>query len=227
MPALPDVPNVLKVVLEYQLGADLTAINRVYWEYSGTPPTDGVCVTIATDVSNAWNTDVASLVTSENSLESVTVTDLSSATSGEGSYIATRQGTRGGAQLPANVALLENLLIGRRYRGGKPRTYWPLGVAADVLNSQQWTTAFLSGVAGNLASFATAVSAISVSGCLLSPGQVNISYYEGFTSVLNPVTGRTRDVPKVRSSALIDSIASRSVNPYIASQRRRTLIRHH
>ena len=227
MPALPPVPNVLKVVLEYQLGADLTAINRLYWEYTGTPPTNGVCVTIATDISNAWNTDLASLLNSLNSLESVTVADLSSPSSGEGAYATARDGTRSGDPLGGQTCLLENLAIQRKYRGGKPRSYWPFGSTGDVLNSQQWETAFVTGSATNLASFATAVSAISVSGCALSPGQVNVSYYEGFTPVLNPVTGRTRDVPKVRATPLIDVIASRSVNAYLGTQRRRTLIRHH
>ncbi|MGH9123011.1 MAG: hypothetical protein ACRDYC_13890, partial [Acidimicrobiales bacterium] len=55
----------------------------------------------------------------------------------------------------------------------------------------------------------------------------SISYYKGFTSVLNPVTGRTRDVPKVRAGAdlpvPIDTVTALIVNPKPGSQRRRQL----
>lgn len=224
MPALPDVPGVLKVVLHYQLGSDLTAINRLFFAYTGTPPTDAVCATIGGSVGSAVGSHLTALISSENAQTEVDVTDLTTPSSGNGTFVFSQAGTRAGDVLPANVCGLLVSKIGRRYRGGKPRTYWPIGTANDVLNSQEWSSSAVTAFQTGLDAFLTEVGAITESGTTLA-GQVNVSYYEGFTPVLNPITGRTRDVSKLRTVPVVDAVLSNLFNPHYGSQRRRTLIR--
>jgi hypothetical protein len=51
---------------------------------------------------------------------------------------------------------------------------------------------------------------------------VNVSYYEGFTVVIDPITGRARNVPKLRSSGpLVDGVVGIVINPELGTQRRR------
>lgn len=224
MPALPDVPNVLRLVIHYIVGGDTQAIDRVYVGYTGSAPSDANCATIAGDVSTAFNAHLAALMFTGSELTSVVVTDLTTPSSGQGEDTTVHAGTRSGGVLPANAAVLQNSQINRRYRGGKPRTYWPFGTDTDLSSAQVWSGSAITAFEAGLNAFWTAIAAISVGGCTLGD-QVNVSYYKGFTAVVNPITGRTRDVPNVRSSAVVDTIQALSVNAHVASQRRRTLIR--
>ena len=224
MPALPDVANVLKIGVHWIVGGDSQAYDRVYLGYNGSAPTDANCATIAQDINTAAVSHLIPLVFSGTDLTSIDVTDLTSPTSGSGEYAASTAGTRSGAVLPENATTLQNSQIQRRYRGGKPRTYWPFGTDSDLSSPQVWSGSAITAFEAGLAAFYTACAAISVGGCSVG-AQVNVSYYKGFTAVVNPITGRTRDVPNVRSAAVIDTISAISVNEHVASQRRRTLIR--
>lgn len=54
--------------------------------------------------------------------------------------------------------------------------------------------------------------------------QVNVSYYEGFEVVTDPVTGRSRNVPQLRPGGpVVDKITGFSINPKLGSQRLRNL----
>jgi hypothetical protein len=53
---------------------------------------------------------------------------------------------------------------------------------------------------------------------------VSVSYYEGFTSVTNPITGRTKDVSKLRTGGpVVDVVSAIIVANGPKSQRRRNL----
>ncbi|MGO9750265.1 MAG: hypothetical protein ACLP8S_05560 [Solirubrobacteraceae bacterium] len=55
-------------------------------------------------------------------------------------------------------------------------------------------------------------------------GQVNVSYYEGFQVVTDPLTGRSRNVSQLRSEGpVVDRITGFSINPKLGSQRGRNL----
>lgn len=223
MPALPDYPNVLKIETQFSVGADALVQSRMHFAYTGTAPTSATCATIATDIYGEAVTDLLPLLAEENDLTGVTVTDLTTPSSGFGEHIASNAGTRGSFPLPAEVAVLMNIAIGRRYRGGKPRVYWPFGINTDVLTPSAWSTAALADFLSGIATYIDFIIALSVSGTAFG-SLVNISYYEGFTSVTNPITGRTRDVPKVRSVAIApDVFTGISINPKPGSQRRRQL----
>jgi len=224
VPALPPAPNILKIGLRWLDTAGNVAQNRQYWIYSGVAPTPAVCSQIAQDCYGFAVTNLIPLASSDWSLEEVTVTDLSSSTAGAGSYSAATPGTRIGAPLPADAAFMTNEKIARRYRGGKPRTYWPFGTGPDVGNPGFWNTVSLGQLNSGVGAYNAAVQAETSSGTILGQ-EYSVSFYEGFTAVTNPITGRTRDVPKVRSAAVLDPIIARAGNPRIASQRRRTGIR--
>lgn len=226
MPALPDVPQVLRLDHFLTVGVDTQALCRLHCTYTGTPPDAGTCVGLAVQLFNHWTLEFPSLMGLDRQITGIGVTDLTSPTSGAGVEIASFAGSRVGTRLPAQTCALVNGHIARRYRGGKPRTYWPFGVAEDLTNDQQWQSGFPTAVTASMTSYNTLISGTVVSGTALG-GLVSISYYRGFTPVVNPISGRTRDVPNVRTGTIpVDTIETFSTNPNVSTQRRRTLIRH-
>lgn len=223
MPALPDVPSVLKVVYEFSDGLDFAAIVREYFSYAGTAPTDAVCDAIAADIYAAFVSDLIPLTPSGSQILGVTVTDLTSPTSGTGVHSAITGGSRAGLLLTGGSCVLTNKHIARRYRGGKPRSYWPFFTVDDILTPQTWKAASVSGAQSAFDSFYAAVLAVAESGTTtLAP--VNVSYYSGFTvRPTPPIAGvRAKNISTPRAAALVDPIASITVHSAPASQRRRT-----
>jgi hypothetical protein len=221
MPALPDYPNVLKVRTLFEVGTDATVATTWHFAYTGTAPSNATCTTIAADILAGAVTHLLPAMSGSVNLLGVQVQDLTSATAGFGESLGTHSGTRSGSPLPGSTCVLINQPIDRRYRGGKPRTYWPFGSGADLTDPQAWASAAISDFIDAIQLYLDVILALVVSGTTISDW-VSISYYSGFTAVLNPITGRTRDVPKVRSAAIApDVINTFTVNPKPGSQRRR------
>jgi hypothetical protein len=199
---------------------DHSAITRLYVSYTGGPPSPANCATMGANIAASAQTALAALVNNNVTLENVEVTDLTSSMAGQGVGGTPWAGTRGTAMLGPQVALLGNLTIGRRYRGGKPRNYWPFGVSADVSSAGQWTTTFITASNTALRAFFSALTTDGA-GCTIV-GLVNVSYFSGFTNVTNPITGRTHAVPKLRvGGPQQDLVTGVNANPSIGSQRRR------
>ena len=129
-----------------------------------------------------------------------------------------------GAVLSGGTALLQNLQIARRYRGGKPRRYWPVMVAADLTTPQEWDITTLATMTTEWqTSYLDVLLGSSYSGTTLAD-EVNLSYYHGFTLVTNPITGRGKNVSTPRAVAIApDVITGFVLNSKPASQRRRNL----
>jgi hypothetical protein len=221
MPPLPSVPQVIKVQYQFTIGEDLGAICREFFRYTGAGASASDLDTLSSTIASSFNTNLASLMTPDRVLTSVTITDLTSPTSPEGSAGVTVVGTRSGGKLPASAALLESQIISRRYRGGHPRTYWPFGSDTDVQDAQTWTTAFHGAASDGLAAHFTDWSTDLVPG-ITSVENVNVSYYEGFT-VHTGTTGRARNVSTPRSSPVVDVVVSEIIRFGIAQIRRRLL----
>lgn len=221
MPALPNVPAVIRNILRFTVSNDGQALIRFFLKYSGTPPSNAQLATFAAGLATAYNSDLVPQAGEGVILESVTSTDLTSSTSGEGTAAAGYDGTRGPSNLPASTCALESLEVDRRYRGGHPRIYWPFGIDSDLADAQHWETAFIDGLATALGSFYTTVGGLTWTGGTIVD-QVNVSFYDGFT-VHTGVTGRARNVPTPRGSAVIDPVVSSLVRQGIAEQRRRLL----
>lgn len=226
MPALPAVPSTLRCDFLYDIGADNKALTRLFFAYTGTAPDNTTCDSIAAAANGFWAATYKGYMCDTSKIAGCTIEDLTSATSGVGADYTVTVGTRAGVALPANVAVLYNFKIGRRYRGGKPRVYLPLGADGDQLTSQTWQSSFVTNVQeGITLGFLPAFLGTVYSGTTISQ-HVAVGYYHGFTAVTNPITGRTRDVPTPKAGPITpDPIIAYLVNPIIGSQRRRTLMR--
>jgi hypothetical protein len=223
MPPLPDVAQVLRVELKQTYQSDLDVLTRLYFQYSGAAPSDADLTTFAGDVAAAWGSDIApELVHESVTLTEVTVTDLTSPTSGQGSWAGSSAGGLSGDPLAAGTAFLVNFQIARRYRGGKPRVYPAWGAAASLGDASGWGGGFMTEVGIKWPAFVAEIiaDAPGSSGPIV---QVNVSYYQGFAVEINPITGRSRNISKPRAVPVVDPVLSTTYSTKPASQRRRNL----
>lgn len=220
MPPLPVVPNVIKVITHYSVGLDTSALCRQYFSYSGGPPTAADLNALATNIRTTWATNIAPLYYNGGGLGTVICQDLASATGATGTDTTNASGTRTGSPLPRSTAMLINHVVSRRYRGGKPRSYLPLGAAADIVAGGGWNSTFTNTCSTNYAAWIAAIVGYT-HGSTTIAAHVNVSYYSGFTVVTNPTTGRAKNVSKLRGTPLVDTITSSIANGVPANQRRR------
>lgn len=220
MPPLPNVPNVMRVRLIWGVNAPVNVGTNLFWSYTGGPPASADCTAIAGQINSAVASDLLSLLSQNYSLQEVICTDLSSPTGATGLSTTGHLGTRTGANVPISNCVLLDHLINRRYRGGKPRSYLPFGVDADLNNQRTWSAALVAAVNTGFAAFVTAVNAAN-SGTTVMAAHVNVSYHKGFTVVTSPTTGRARNVPTLRTTPLVDTVSSTVANVKIGTQRRR------
>jgi hypothetical protein len=220
MPALPSVPSTLRVAVTEQINAVVPSVSRFFIQYTGTAPTVTQLNTLSGSVMSAWVTDLAPLTDTSTQTSRVDIVDLTSPTAAVGDTIAVHLGTRTGSQLDAATAAVISYTVARRYRGGHPRGYWRFGTSTDLLNARTWngtaTTAFKSGIDA----FFAAILAAGWSGAGTLT-HVNVSYYQDFTVVISPTTGRARNVPTLRAAPVIDLITATIAQPSIGTQRRR------
>ena len=221
MPALPSIPNIIRA--GFRFGNDSTtqiAGVALHYAYTGGPPVVSDVAAVALALKGAFGTHVAPQMSHHYGLDEVVVTDLSSptgATAGDGT--ATVPGTLSGSTLQAGTSLVAHYDISRRYRGGHPKSFWPLGDEDQLGTIADWNSTFVSNVSAALAAFETAALLIS-SGTTSLAHQVNVSYFHGSTPFTLP-GGRVRNIPTLRTTPLVDQITFGFAAPYIGSQRRR------
>lgn len=220
MPPLPSVANVLRADLLWNDGSDTDVSTRMFFRYSGGPPDPTDAVALAADI---WApaSSMNDLWSTNTDLTGVRVTDLASATGGQGEHAQSSTGTRVGSELAGGTCLVVGYVVQRRYRGGKPRSYFPWFTSADLTTRQTWNTTDLTSVDSALATFFAAVIGLT-SGTTTITDHVNVSWYEGNKVVTNPITGRARNVPQLRPDGpKVDVISSFAARPTPGSQRRR------
>jgi len=132
VPALPSVPNAIRVDILTNVGADVAALSRIHVAYSGGPPSSADATGLAAALYTIFAATLAPYMHLSDALRGVEVTDLSSPTGGQGSHTQLTIGSLAGQPLPADVCLLASMTIGRRYRGGPAPADLPvlLGVGA-------------------------------------------------------------------------------------------------
>lgn len=219
MPALPVVPNVLRVDILWQDNADNNVSSRLFFEYTGDAPSGGACAALAGDLSTSVISH-AGMWSTETAFTGVVITDLSSDDGGRGSTASLTEGTRAGMQLPGGTAVVVSYAINRRYRGGKPRNYLPWGVANDLSGRQQWATSFLTDVGSAVTTLTSDFSGMSEDGTTVGD-HVNVSYYQGFTVEGGTGGKRAKNVSTPRATPLVNAITGNTVVSYPGSQRRR------
>jgi hypothetical protein len=222
MPALPDVPNTLRISLRFSTTGVLEAGVRFFYTYSGGPPTVGNLNTLATAIAGYFGTNLAGLMSTDYHLIAITIVDLSSSIAAEGEWTGSVAGANAGHPPAIDAVLLQNFQISRRFRGGKPRTYWPFGIEGNLnVDDVTWESSFLTTAAAGWAAFNAALVATTGVGMVIV-AHVNVSYYHGFASVQNPVTKRWKNIPTpVAGPVSPDIIIGNVFRPEISVQRRR------
>lgn len=209
------------MALQFSYGSTTNVITRMFWQYTGTAPTNAQLNTFCSAVATPYGTNLKPLASTEVTLGTVTAVDLSTTSSAQGSAALNVIGTRVGTSLSAQVAAVVSYEVARRYRGGHPRGYWPLGVVTDLAtNARNWQAAFVSSLQTDIDAFRTAMIAAGWTGAG-TISQVNVSYYHSFTVVVNPVTGRAKNKPTLRGTPVIDQVTSTLARTAIGTQRRR------
>lgn len=219
MASLPVVADVIRVRLGWFTGADSAAISNLYFGYTGGPPSNANCVTMAGTIIADAATALEGAMGATTGMEYVEVTDLGSTSGGQGENTTAFGGTRSGHPVPAGAAVLVNYQIPRRYRGGKPRTYWPAGVAEDLATSKQWLSASVTAFESAWSTFLTDILAAGAG--IVIAHQVNVSYYDGYTWETYGTPVKYRRVLTLRATPVTDNVTSSSVSPTVGSQRRR------
>lgn len=220
MPALPDAGNVVRLDFKHSEGVDLALGNRTFWKFSGSGPSISNMNDLAGFAEGFWSSYLKPLAPNEVNLIEIVATDLTSPMASRGQWNGSVAGTRGSGSLPINDVVLLNFEVLRRYRGGKPRIYAPWGTSADLATDATWNTTMIGDVNAGWTSFRGGFIGQGFGSCAITE-QVNVSYYEGFDSVQNPVTKRWRNIPTPRTTPQIDVIPAFSCNPFVGSQRRR------
>lgn len=225
MPPLPPVPGGIRCHLKWTVGADVDVLPGFFFSYSGTAPTAAQLNTLCEGVFGEVGSLLKAYWVDAYLLTEVIMEDISSDTGAGGTYSGSTAGTSGYGGLAAGSAFVLNFEIDRRYRGGKPKIFLPLGGFEVISSPQLWTGAFVTDIVTAWNDLITYIGANMWADGVFE-GQINVSYYKGFLLVTNPITGRGKNVPTLRMvdmvpTPTIDAIASVSGNQRIGSQRRR------
>lgn len=221
MPALPAVPKVLQLAFGVRNTENgYVDINRLHFSYTGTAPSVGSLAAFAATSLTAFATALAPSTGDNKTFASVEAVDLSSPTSAVATATGATAGALGGAILPADVAMVISATVARRYRGGHPRSYLPVGDATKLNSDVLWDGAFVTAVHTAWIGFQTAVGGAGWAGAgTVAP--VNVSYYFGYHNVLYP-SGRRVDVPSLRvGGPVVDLITAYVARARVGTQRRR------
>lgn len=159
VPALPPVPDVIRTRLLVSDAHDNEVGTSFFMSYSGTAPTITLLNTFATAVATAWNTDIAPLTGTADTLTTVDVADLTSSSSAVGSATVSHAGTRAGGDLPLSAAFSIQYHTLLRRRGGRWHGQQRWGTLSDLNDAQTWQTTFVSAALAGWTSFISAVAA--------------------------------------------------------------------
>jgi hypothetical protein len=215
---LPASPCI-RVKLDYTTDSGNDAGSRFYVSYTGSAPTVAYLNTLCSDIAGFWTTDLAPLTQVSNTLVDVDAQDIATEIGASGHWSGSEAGGDSSAALPINAAVNIEFDIARRYRGGKPRMFLPPPGQNKLNTSAAWTTTYIDDVNTGIAAFFAAIAALSI-GSLGTLAHVNLSYYKGFTNIMNS-SGRERAVPTYRAAALVDPVTGYATKAIVGSQRRR------
>jgi hypothetical protein len=218
MPALPNVPRVVRYDFRQTIGPNARVLNRLFFQYSGTLSATDLA-TLLTTASASWNTNISPNLSTIVTMTSLTGTDLTSPSSPQAVNGTARVGGAGYQNLPAGTSIIIKFKINRRYRGGHPRVYFGGQGFANLADAEHWSSTNINAWNTGFAAF--------IAGCVLAPPaavgtlvHVSVHYFAGFHNVTLP-SGRQRALPTLLLNPSVDPVVSYSVNPIVGSQRRR------
>lgn len=220
MPTPPVVPSVCRFKILGTLANLAPWGVRIYTAYAGGPPSSATMLALAEGVAAAWNSHCVPLQANSVTTTAVDAVDLSSTSGASATADVDYAGGVSAAQVDNQIAAIIKMEIDRRYRGGKPKMYFP-GVSVDaVADTSHFTTTFANSAGTAFAAFDAAVTALSSGGVSLA-NIVNCPFYKGFTAVENMITGRWRNVPKYVTTVVPDIVNSFTCDTLMGSQKRR------
>jgi len=193
---------------------------RFFMKYTGGPPSVSDMLYFLVLLKAETDSVLPALIVESVILTGYVGEDLSSSSGATADLTDDTPGTLAAGDQPNQVAVVSSYEISRRYRGGHPRSYWPLGDSGQMSSDSTWSTTFVNSCQSAIASVLDSLPA-ATSGSTTIDNHCNVSYYEGFTSVENPITHRYRNVPTLRGTPLVDTVNSIVVRNYIGSMRKR------
>jgi hypothetical protein len=224
MPPLPPVPNTARIRIGYSIGADTSASSRLFYSYTGGPPTAPNLTTWATAVFTALG-PLAAYMNSDKIFTSVTIQDLGSDLGLEGVATGVTPGTIAGHTLDAEACTVFEHSIARHYRGGKPKCFMPFGDSEDLASEQTWAGTYLAAVGASWNTFLAAIVA-GAAAIEVPVHQVNVSYYQGSSAYDVGsgayIRGKTRLTPRA-GGPITDPVIASVPRARVGSQRRRLL----
>lgn len=219
MPALPNVPGVIQLNLGWKVDSDTTALTRHFLTYAGGAPPAANMNALCTAAAASAASNFAAVCHPQVGGATVTAVDLATSTGAEGTATNAWVGTRTGGALAPGTAVVASHAIVRRYRGGHSRSYLPFGTTTDLTTAGEWSAGAITAFASAWNAWANAVSTWGSGVGAVS--LANVSYYSGFTVVINPMTHRARNVPTPRAAAVTNVFVSSTIRSKVGSQRRR------
>lgn len=219
--ATPPVTPAVRCRLKYIQSDSFLGGSRFYLSYTGSAPSPANCVTLAGDIEAAWVTHLAAMIYDGWTLNEVDVMDLASEMGASGQWTGSESGTRSGSGQAASVATNIEFNIARRYRGGKPRIFFPGGAAGDLATLGAWTSEYVDDWNTAIAAFFAEIEALSI-GSMGTLQHVNISFYQGVYTTSPPWRGPGyKYPPKYRTTPLVDNVSGYATKTEVGSQKRR------
>jgi hypothetical protein len=220
MPAMKDVPNVVRIDFQFTING-IPATTRMFFRYATTAGTFGTPSCVATNAAAraSINTGFKPIWPTSVNCNNIKTTDLSSHLGAWAQDGVSSVGTRAGVACPANAAVQVNFQINNRYRGGKPRGFWPGGISTDLQDAQHWSNTYAGLYQTAFNNLVTAIVGAAVTPALLS--QTAVHWFKGHTPNPNPTVWGPINVPTQLLTPTTDDVVVGSVMQLIGSQRGR------
>lgn len=219
----PLAPGVVRVQFLQQYGNASNIMNRLFYSFTGSI-NQANATSIATAAAGGWQSGMAQGLSTTYELLTVTVTDLGSAAGANVEHPVALPGVVAAADfLPAATCMCISGLIGRRYRGGKPRWYQTGFHQTALQDNQTFTAGAISTWEAYMTTLAGSVEGVATTGGTVT-NNVNLSLVDGYKWVpYETSSGNTnyRKDPVYRASPVIDQIEAWVPRPRVSSQRKR------
>lgn len=218
---LPESPC-LRTALDYTDADGNKSGSRFFLGYAGAgPPTGADCTTLAGDVAAAWATHIAPQIGPGIRLTEVDVLDIATDVGLSGQWHGDNAGTLGGAvAVPIQIAVNVEFGLARRYRGGKPRMYFPPPTTDAFAALNRWKDTYVTAMNAAVLAFFGQVTAVAL-GSIGALNHVSISYHHGETLPATVAGERQAAHETLRAAGKVDQITGYFTKSGMSSQKRR------
>jgi hypothetical protein len=221
MGKLPPVPNCLEITLQQSDGGDSNIENKFHLGYTLTVTTPDLTTLLST-IASAWGTHLAPIYNGGFSLIQIVGNDLASDFGAKVALAATGGGTATGTgMLASGTAVVVQKKEAQKYKGGHPRTYLAGQLRENLQDSNTWKALWQTTVATAWQQFIHEIVTTAVPAAMGVLTEV-VAHRHG-DAPGGPVlaNGWKRQRSAVLTNPYTNPISSYTVNPQVASQRRR------